>query len=120
MALLLVTVVGCQEMFREDPILYRAGSALAARHGAGGPVIAMSADGYAPWFPSLMYYTGREGWVLPLDATAETINSLPGTPPCDLVEALDGAAPAALPRGWTEVERTGSYVIGHRVGCPAA
>ena len=122
MAFLLVTAVGCQDMFKEDPTLYRAGTALAALRGRSGPVIAMSWEGSAPWFPSLMYYTGREGWVLPLDATAETIDSLPGPPPCDLVEAFDGPARRALPRGWREVERTDAYVIGRRigVGCPSA
>jgi hypothetical protein len=118
--LLIATVVGCRDLYKEDPIFRHGGEALARVAASGKPVIAMSGGGAQPWFPDVLYYTGRPGWVLPLDADSKAIDALPGPAPCELVMVFDAPGPRSAPPGWRAIHRTNEYLVARRnaAGCP--
>jgi O-antigen/teichoic acid export membrane protein len=118
-ALIAATVYGMWPLYQQDPRYLDAGRAIAEAAAPGPPILVLSQLN-APVLPTVLYYADRPGWDLPLDATAVTIDALPGPPPCDLVMILDGPAPSQLPAGWIETRRTGEYVLGHRESgaCP--
>lgn len=119
-ALVTAAAIGCRELYVENPIYYRAGIALASIATPSRPVLALSSSGAQPWYPTVLYYSGHNGWALPLSSDARTIDRLPGPPACELVMVLDGPAPPTVPQGWREVVRTPQYVLGRRIGggCP--
>jgi 4-amino-4-deoxy-L-arabinose transferase-like glycosyltransferase len=117
--LVALSAVGCRDLYRADQIYYDAGSALAAVTDARHPALALSNAGTTQsWFPAILYYSGHDGWNLPLAATADDINGLPGPPPCQLVEVFDGQSRADVPRGWRLDRRTSEYALAHRSDAP--
>jgi Dolichyl-phosphate-mannose-protein mannosyltransferase len=112
--LLIATAIGCRDLYKEDPIFRHGGEALSRVATSGRPVIAMSGGGVQPWYPNVLYYTGRPGWVLPLDAGTAAIQELPGPAPCELVMVFDAPGPRNPPDGWQVTRRTDEYLVAHR------
>ncbi|HLQ61899.1 MAG TPA: glycosyltransferase family 39 protein, partial [Candidatus Acidoferrales bacterium] len=106
--LLTAAALGCRQLYAENPIYHDAGAALASV-ASPGPVLALSSAGGAAWYPVVLFYSGHDGWNLPLDASAEQVAAHPA---CDLVMVFDRPSPPPpVPPGWTETKRTSEYVL---------
>jgi hypothetical protein len=118
--LLAAAVLGSAGIYREQPVYFEAGQALASASRASPtkPVVVMSSVGGNFNWPTVLYYAGRDGWNVPFGSDAARISSLPGPTPCWMVIVLDvRSAPDALPSGWQEMGRTRSYVLGQNRAC---
>lgn len=111
--------LGSRALYHEQPIYSKAGRALAAASRPGDPVVVMSSFGTSSWWPTVLYYAGRDGWNLPLGSDANRIPALPGTTPCWLVIVRDDPGPPVVPDGWQETSRTGDYVMARNRACTA-
>jgi 4-amino-4-deoxy-L-arabinose transferase-like glycosyltransferase len=115
--LVIASAAASRALYNEMPIYFDSGKALAAASSPGQPVVVLSAMGATPWWPIVLYYAGRDGWNLPLDASASRIAALPGPTPCSLVIVRDGRGPAIVPDGWQETSRTQEYVLARNRVC---
>ncbi|MFI5283124.1 MAG: hypothetical protein ACHQ0J_08340 [Candidatus Dormibacterales bacterium] len=119
LALIAATLLASQALFGEQPVYVNAGNALAAVSRPGQPVVVMATHG-APWFPTVLYYAGRDGWNLPVGSGSDQIAALPGPAPCWLVIVRDEPGPVTVPAGWHETARTADYVLADNPGCGSA
>lgn len=97
-----------------DPTRYDAGVALGRSSDASRPVVVLSLQGSAPWYPTVLYYADRNGWNLPLDVTTERLSALPQPVPCVMVIVRDGPF-KGVPQNWEAKTETASYIIARRL-----
>jgi hypothetical protein len=121
-AVLFVAVaIAARGLYQQNGIYFQAGEALSAAtlSDPAKPVVVISSNGDTRWWPVVLYYSGRDGWNLPLGSDGARIAALPGPTPCWLVVVENGPGEgAALPDGWQEASRGPTYVIGHNGACP--
>jgi 4-amino-4-deoxy-L-arabinose transferase-like glycosyltransferase len=115
--LVLTVTVASASLYGEQPIYYDAGTALAAASNPDEPVVVLSQFGTSPWWPTVLYYAGRDGWNLPLNSDAARIAALPGPTPCTLVIVRDEPGPTVVPAGWQETGRSAEYVLARNLSC---
>ena len=118
-ALVTAAVLGSLGLYHEQPIYFDAGTGLGSATSANPshPVVVISSYGGTSWWPTVLFYAGRNGWNLPPGADSRRIASLNGPTPCWLVIVLDGPRQTLVPDGWSATTRTPEYVLARNLAC---